>query len=269
MRGILAFFFFIRLVHSYSQQFQRVDSLFLFRTVSLNAQSVYTDGKNQIYILSKENDIILINPLGEIVNKYSNNYLGKPQFVYFQNPLQLLLFYPDFQTLIILDRSLNELNRTELNAYNIPRVNTIGYTPDKAIWYYEESSGRVKKINKAGMTEVEVRIPSIHRGQDMEEIRAQDNEILFFDRSGEVTILDAFGKAKFTRKLVGNLVDWDGSRFYAFDPFTQKICLSAEDRIESFKLPSNPVAFTAIALISDGLVGVNESGEVMVFHFNE
>lgn len=268
MRGIWAFIFFTIVLKGSGQQSLSFDSLFLFRTVSWNAQSVYTDGKNQIYVLSKENDVILINALGEMVNKYTNDYLGRPQFVYFQNPLQLLLFYPDFQTLIILDRSLNELKRVELNSYNIPRVTTIGYAPDKAIWYYDEASGRVKKINQSGVTEVEVKIPSIQNGQDIVEIRMEDNEILFLNRPGEITILDAFGKAKFTRKLAGNLVEWDGLNFYTFDPLTQKISHCMVDRTDSFMLPSNPTGLTSIALISDGLVGVNESGEVLIFHYN-
>jgi hypothetical protein len=269
MRGILAFIFFAILLKVYGQQSYTFDSLFLFRTVSWNAQSIYTDSKNQIYILSKENDIIQINTLGEIVNQYSNNYLGRPQFVYFQNPLQLLLFYPDFQTLVILDRSLNELKRVEINSYNIPRVNTIGYAPDKAIWYYDESSGRVKKINQSGITEVEVKIPAIHNGRDIMEIRTQDNEILFFNRSGEFTVMDAFGKIKFTKKLIGNLFEKDGISYATFDPITQKIFRSTDDHTDSFKLPSDPAGLTSIGLISDGLIGVNESGDVLIFHYNK
>lgn len=245
----------------------RLDSLFLFRSLPLHAQSLYTDGKNQIYIITDKNEIVLINSIGEIVQKYSNNYLGIPQFIYFQNPLQVLLFYPDFQTLVILDRSLTELNRILLVSYGLYHLNTIGYSPDKSIWYLDETSGRIKKINQSGNIELDIAISPLSGSKKLRDIRARKNEILFISDQNEYTLMNSFGVILFSKKNDGNLIDWNEKDFLFFDPLAQKIIHWNENLVENFVLPVTIASLNALGLISDGMVGLNTSGEVLVYHY--
>ncbi|MEP7322371.1 MAG: hypothetical protein ABI761_10645 [Saprospiraceae bacterium] len=264
---ILFFAFALNSVVLNAQPDLRLDSLFLFRSLPLHAQSLYTDGKNQIYVITNKNEIILLNPVGEIVQKYSNNYLGTPQFIYFQNPLQVLLFYPDFQTLVTLDRSLTELNRILLVSYGLYHVNTIGYSPDKSIWYLDETSGRIKKINQSGNIELDIAVSPLSGSKKLREIRARKNEILFVSDLNEYTLMNSFGVILFSKKNEGNLIDWNEKDFLFFDSLAQKIIYWNENEVENFPLPGNLTSLNKIGLISDGLTGINQSGEVLVYHY--
>ncbi|MEO5582310.1 MAG: hypothetical protein ABIR66_06440 [Saprospiraceae bacterium] len=250
-----------------AQPILRVDSLLLFKSLPLHAQSLYSDGKDQVYIITDKNEIILMNPLGEIKQKYSNNYLGLPQFIYFQNPLQVLLFYPDFQTLVILDRSLNELNRILLISYGLYHVNTIGYSPDKSIWYLDETSGRIKKINQSGNIELDIAVSPLAGSKKLRDIRARKNEILFISDQNEYTLMNSFGVILFSKKNEGNLIDWNEKDFIFFDPMAQKIIYWNEYHVENFSLPVTLTSLVSLGLISDGLAGINRSGDVLIYHF--
>ena len=270
MKTLTAVFTICMLISSldiYSQNVWRMDSLFLFRSIPLDAQSVYSDAKNQIYILTNKNEVILINPIGEIINTYSNNYLGKPQFIYIQNPLQVILFYPDFQTLVFLDKSLNELNKIKLNSYPIPRVNTIGYSPDKSIWYFDDATGRVKKMNQQRAIEVDVMVPELQNGNRIIQILAQKNEILILENQGKVYRIDLFGKLISTNQIKGDLLDWSDSILLFVDIGEQKINRMDDNQFDQYSLPDPLTGMRSVAIILSGIVGINDKGDVSIFHY--
>ncbi|GJM36103.1 MAG: hypothetical protein DHS20C18_51040 [Saprospiraceae bacterium] len=110
-----------------------------------------TDQLQQIYTVTTNNELVKYNIEGAELFRYSNNRLGQLQSVDASNPLNPLLFYPDYQIAIILDRTLNpntQVNFLELEEQVQSSVITLG--SDNQIWLYDEFNFQLKKLSQSG-----------------------------------------------------------------------------------------------------------------------
>jgi hypothetical protein len=69
--------------------------------------------------------------------EYKNISLGKPTKVDIQNPLKIMLFYENFNTIILLDNQLNETQKINLSENNVPILATAtGIVSQNRLWIY-------------------------------------------------------------------------------------------------------------------------------------
>jgi hypothetical protein len=87
------------------------------------------------YYTIKNNVFSKINKLDTI--EYKNMSLGKITKVDLQNPLKIVLFYENFNTVIILDNQLNETQKINFSDNITPIVVTaIGIASQNQLWIY-------------------------------------------------------------------------------------------------------------------------------------
>ena len=76
--------------------------------------------------------------------QYKNISLGRITKVDFQNPLNIVLLYENFNTLILLDNQLNEKQKINLSENNIPILATaIGLAFGNRLWIYNSLSQQI------------------------------------------------------------------------------------------------------------------------------
>ena len=69
--------------------------------------------------------------------EYKNISLGKITKVDLQNPLKIVLFYENFNTVILLDNQLNEIQKINFSESTIPIVvSAIGIASQNQLWIY-------------------------------------------------------------------------------------------------------------------------------------
>lgn len=72
------------------------------------------------------------------VSYYKNVSLGKIQQVDLQNPLQLVLFYKQFSTAVLLDNQLNETAKINFSELNTPlNPEAISLASQNRLWVYD------------------------------------------------------------------------------------------------------------------------------------
>ena len=87
---------------------------------------------------------VLTKQLGEQKWQYKNPQLGKIAKVDLQNPLKIVLFYQDFNTVIIVDNQLNETTNINLNDSNNPIVPIgIGLASGNRLWIYNNLTMKI------------------------------------------------------------------------------------------------------------------------------
>jgi len=108
-------------------------------------QKIALDQLGQLYVVHPNNNIIQYKADGSEGFRYNNNTLGKLGAIDPTNPFSILLFYPDFQTIILLDRTLNEKTQIDLSASGLLNIELVGLSNDNFIWIYDAADVQLKK----------------------------------------------------------------------------------------------------------------------------
>ena len=82
-------------------------------------------------------DNVLLKKYGNESWQYKNLSLGKITKIDIQNPLQLVLFYENFNTVILLDNQLNETLKINFSENTIPlQLTATGIASQNRLWIY-------------------------------------------------------------------------------------------------------------------------------------
>lgn len=77
--------------------------------------------------------------------EYQNLSLGKIEQISITNPLQIVIFYEDFNSLVLLDNQLNETQKIEGNTFETPfKIEAFGLASQNQVWLYD---GFLQKIS--------------------------------------------------------------------------------------------------------------------------
>ncbi len=127
----------------------------LEKKISFPSVTFEVDRFGDFYGVNNNTFFKISNNTSERIN-YSNNLLGKPQQIDVRNPLQLILYYKNNNTLIYLNNTLDEIRSPisldDLEFYNSGLIcsSNLG-----GIWFYDHFKKRLYYINKYLEIEIE------------------------------------------------------------------------------------------------------------------
>ena len=130
-------FFFIFYIHiSYSQKIQ---TEFVSKTPLHADTFIGIDGFDHTYYI--KNNVLFKKRDKDTIN-YSNVLLGKITSVNIQNPFKLVIFYKDFNSVVILDNNLNELtNRIDFTKETLfNNVRFVSASSENNLWLFSDDS---------------------------------------------------------------------------------------------------------------------------------
>jgi hypothetical protein len=101
-----------------------------------------TDALHCFYYVKNE---VLYKITEEKTWSYQNVNLGKLSSVDIGNPFKIILFYRDYNTVIVLDNNLNELT----GAIGLPgaNYNLVGFASENDLWLYSKDDNLLKRFN--------------------------------------------------------------------------------------------------------------------------
>jgi hypothetical protein len=163
------------------------------------------DALGQLYVVTERNELIQYRADGTEGYRYNNNTLGKLAIIDPSNPFSLLLYYPDFQTIILLDRTLSEKGRIVLSDLNLLNIELVALANDNFIWVYDEADMQLKKLDQSGTINftsdrLNLLLPA---GPDPNQLLAGNNRLLLNDPALGVLLFDQFGRLESTLPIVG------------------------------------------------------------------
>ncbi|MDR6966356.1 hypothetical protein J2X31_000349 [Flavobacterium arsenatis] len=124
--------------------------------------------------------------------EYKNLSLGKITRVDLQNPLKLLLFYEDFNTIVTLDNQLNETQRVNFSENTTPIiVSATGIASQNRFWIYNSLTQQLGLYDYLKNTLQPLASPF------QENLNYYDSDFNYFqwiDEKGNWNICDVFGK---------------------------------------------------------------------------
>lgn len=118
--------------------------------IPTDATDFTLDKLGNTYLITPDNDLVKYNKKGELLFRYSDNTLGKLGSVDASNPMQILLYYPDFLIVKTLDRTLNPTGEVTLTDFITTQNAIICSSNDNNIWVFDIDNQQLKKINRVG-----------------------------------------------------------------------------------------------------------------------
>lgn len=167
------------------------------KLTSLKIDSIRFDGDAFLgydsfgfYYTIKNNVFSKINTRDTL--EYKNISLGKITKVDLQNPLKIVLFYENFNTVIILDNQLNETQKINFSKREIPIVATaIGIASQNQLWIYNSMNqqlGLYDYLNK------EYKTISVPFTESIKNYSSDFNLFHWVDNKNNWYVCDIFGK---------------------------------------------------------------------------
>jgi len=154
-----------------------------------------TDNLCDIYIVTNKNEIIKFDDLGYFEGRYANKKMGNLASVDATNPFKILLFYPDFQTITLVDRLLNPISSLVLSDFGILQAKCVSMSENGNILVFDDATLKFYNffIDGNGIVNDKtfaISLPNLNPLQ----IVARNNSIYVLDERMGIVRFDAFGK---------------------------------------------------------------------------
>jgi hypothetical protein len=107
-----------------------------------------TDKLGYAYVIV-ENQLLQFDKSGKPVANFSEKNLGSLTFVDAGNPMKILLFYPDFARVIILDSKLTQQADIKFREIGINQPLAVCNSGENGYWVYDREDDQLKKIDPA------------------------------------------------------------------------------------------------------------------------
>lgn len=160
------------------------------------AHFITIDNLQNIYVATLKNAIQKYNSKGELLFTYNNTNYGTPSLIDASNPLRVIVYYDEYLTIVVLDRTLSELYIYNLIDYGFNQVSEVTSTPDNGLWLYDEWTNQLKRINQQGETVVTSNDLVQVLGYEIEpqQIILENNNIYLYDRVKGILVFDFYGQ---------------------------------------------------------------------------
>jgi hypothetical protein len=135
--------------------------------------------------------------------EFKNIALGKITSVDFINPLQIAVFYENFNTVVTLDSQLNEIQK--LNLFSIDNAifaSKIGMASQNQFWIYNALTQQIMLLNYANSTYKYIGNPI---QEAIKYTQSDFNNFYWIDENNNWYSIDIFGKVT----LLANIPPWE------------------------------------------------------------
>jgi hypothetical protein len=145
MRLFLLVLFLIHLCYceqAAAQEYQLVASFEIVDT------SFTTDPLGRIYTYNTAGDMTRYSPAGKVEQEFSVYDRGKVGYIDTTDPLQILMFYPDYGDVSILDAGFSENVTFTMAGAGYPMSELICVSPREGYWLYDPGQRKLIKLNE-------------------------------------------------------------------------------------------------------------------------
>ncbi|WP_433834941.1 hypothetical protein [Flavobacterium anhuiense] len=177
---------------------------------------------------------------GKEIFEYKNVSLGKITKVDLQNPLKIMLFYEDFNSVVLLDNQLNKMTEINFSQNATPIVvSAIGMSTQNQLWIYNTLN---QQIGLFDYLKNEYKTVSIPLTEPIHYYQTDFNTFYWIDKKNNWFSCDIFGKIT----SLGKITDFD--KIAIIGPLQY---LFSKDHLMYYKgfNKSNPEAISEIKIL--------------------
>jgi len=168
----------------------------LIRSVPLSSPRLMTtDNGGNIYIALSDNSLVRYTPDGDSTAFYRGISNGDIGWIDATNPLKILLYYPAFSKVVLLDKMLSPKLELDLKKLNLMSPPAVGVSSDGMIWVYDVFQARLKKIDEQLQVVISSNDLRMETGElpNPGSLLEQDYKVYMTDSLHGIYIFDRYG----------------------------------------------------------------------------
>jgi hypothetical protein len=214
------------------------------------ARSIATDELGNIYAIHTDNTLARYNERGDSTGFYRSALNGRLGMVDATNPLRLLLYYPSFNKVQILDRQLALMSEVDLRTVRILSPTAVATASDGNLWDYDPFTARLLKLDESGK--------EIQEGIDLRQqlsfvpkaafLLERDRRLYLGDTAHGIMVFDQFATYVTTLPFIG---------VGSLQAFDQQLVFARGDTLHSYDMQSFSEKLLPIPAKKDGIVDVS------------
>ncbi|MEM7103196.1 MAG: hypothetical protein AAF502_08710 [Bacteroidota bacterium] len=241
----------------------------LSATLDIKASYLVTDVLQNIYAVDEDGELIKFSPEGEELYRFNEFTLGMPTLIDATNPFKVLLYYPEFQTVVTLDNTLSKTGSFDLFDLDFDIIEALCFSNDGNIWLYDPISFKVKKIDNSARTLLSSSDLSLVLESALEPsfLLERENWLFVNDPESGILVFDVYGEYSKTLDMPGlrSFQVVDGRIIYFNDKTLHAFDLQSLDRY-IISIPETEKAIQNVRIEKERLYLALED-EVRIYSF--
>lgn len=202
----------------------------LTATIPGSYANFYSDNLNNLYLVNQNNQVKKLDDKYDSAAVFNDvRRYGDIYSMDVSNPLKIIVYYKDFNTLVILDRFLNMRNTVDLRKSGILQAKAVAQSYDNNYWVFDELDNKIKKVDDNGNVLLESADFRVLFNEQYEPTQLIDDDglLYLYDAKNGWLVFDYYGAYKQRVQLNGwkdvqvankNLLGHDESFLYFSNP---------------------------------------------------
>jgi hypothetical protein len=221
------------------------------------ARRITTDELGNIYAIHTDNTLARYNERGDSTGFYRSTLNGLLGTVDATNPLRVLLYFPSFNKVQLLDRQLVLKAEVDLRPLRILSQTAVAMASDGKLWVYDPFNAKLIKVDESGVQITE----SIDLRQQLSFVPKagflleRDRRVYMCDTAQGILVFDQFATYVTTLPFKGI------AELQAFD---QQIVYSRGDTLHSYNMQTMEEQIMPLPGRQWGIVDVSLSQRALV-----
>jgi hypothetical protein len=113
----------------------------------MTARLMTVDELGNVYVVRSDNSLVRFTENGDSSAFFRSVQYGDIGGVDASNPLRVVVNYPSYSKVILLDRMLAQKNELNLQKLNIPNAVAVAVAADGNLWVYDVFNARLLKVD--------------------------------------------------------------------------------------------------------------------------
>ncbi len=153
------------------------------------------DGLGNLFTLSARGELCRYSEDGRLLYQFSEVRFGRVGSLDVSNPLRVLLYYPEYLSVVLLTNTLAPAAEINLRSLGLNRVRAAGLARDGRIWVYDEANFELLKLDERGQVVRRSEPLNYVLGLELQptQLIERNDRLFLLDPRHGVLVFDAFG----------------------------------------------------------------------------
>jgi hypothetical protein len=195
--------------------------------IEISATHIAVDNLDNVYVVSDKNELLKYDSTGNLLYRFANKNLGNKFRIDVSDPFRIMVFYPSFQQVVILDNTLSEIARYTFNEQFPVQITALAAAGSTGFWAFDQTNQELIKYtrdffkgyrtgNLSRQTGKTIQLSGLYADENYVYLQSI-SEVLLFDQFGAFIKTVSIDKGRFLQVVQGKIVWLSGNGLEIMD----------------------------------------------------